>query len=110
MTRLSEGSRLFLVKLDSALGAGAVLLAKTNLGEQSQFRNRNTVSRWSVVGKADIQTLHGRHGALWPAGAATEITAAALGTETHRSTVTPASYAGLVDFGPYQGCMPLPSC
>ena len=88
--------------------AGAVLLGKTNLSEWANFRGERSVSGWSARGG---QTLNPHVLDRSPSGSssgsaaavAAELCAAAVGTETNGSIVSPASACGIVGFKPTVG-------
>ncbi|KAK8032396.1 amidase [Apiospora arundinis] len=88
--------------------AGAVLLAKANLGEWAQFRSYNSTNGWSAVGgqtygpfAKGMDPYGSSSGSA--VGVAAGMAPAALGTETHGSIVMPASRAGLVGIKPGVG-------
>jgi amidase len=88
--------------------AGAVILGKTNLSEWANFRSAHSVSGWSAVGG---QTLNPYATRFNPSGsssgsaaaAAASLCAAAVGTETNGSILSPAARCGLVGFKPTVG-------
>ena len=88
--------------------AGAVILGKTNLSEWANFRSAHSVSGWSAVGG---QTLNPYATRFNPSGsssgsaaaAAASLCAAAVGTETDGSILSPAARCGLVGFKPTVG-------
>ena len=88
--------------------AGAVILGKTNLSEWANFRSAHSVSGWSGVGG---QTLNPYATRFNPSGsssgsaaaAAASLCAAAVGTETDGSILSPAAHCGLVGFKPTVG-------
>ena len=88
--------------------AGAVILGKTNLSEWANFRSTRSSSGWSAVGG---QTGNAYDPARNPSGsssgsgtaAALSFCAAAVGTETDGSILSPAAVGGLVGFKPSLG-------
>lgn len=88
--------------------AGAVLLGKTNLSEWANFRSSNSVSGWSSRGG---QTRNPYAPDRSPSGsssgsavaAAANLCAAAIGTETDGSIVSPSACNNLVGFKPSVG-------
>lgn len=88
--------------------AGAVILGKTNLSEWANFRSTRSNSGWSAVGG---QTGNAYDVARNPSGsssgsgtaAALSFCAAAVGTETDGSILSPAAVNGLVGFKPSLG-------
>jgi amidase len=88
--------------------AGAVILGKTNLSEWANFRSTRSNSGWSAVGG---QTGNAYDVARNPSGsssgsgtaAALSLCAAAVGTETDGSILSPAAVNGLVGFKPSLG-------
>lgn len=88
--------------------AGAVILGKTNLSEWANFRSTRSCSGWSAVGG---QTGNAYDPARNPSGsssgsataAALSLCAAAVGTETDGSILSPAAVNGLVGFKPSLG-------
>ena len=88
--------------------AGAVILGKTNLSEWANFRSAHSVSGWSAVGG---QTLNPYATRFNPSGsssgsaaaAAASLCAAAVGTETDGSILSPAARCGLVGLKPTVG-------
>ena len=88
--------------------AGAVVLGKTNLSEWANFRSTRSSSGWSAVGG---QTGNAYDVARNPSGsssgsgtaAALSLCAAAVGTETDGSILSPAAVNGLVGFKPSLG-------
>jgi amidase len=91
--------------------AGAVLLGKTNLSEWANFRSTKSTSGWSGRGG---QTLHpyalDRNPSGSSSGSAVAVSAslcaAAVGTETDGSIVSPASINGIVGIKPTVGLIP----
>jgi len=90
--------------------AGAVVLGKTNLSEWANFRGNRSTSGWSAVGG---QTRNAYDRLRNPSGssagsavaAAASFCAAAIGTETDGSILSPASVNGLVGLKPTVGTM-----
>jgi amidase len=88
--------------------AGAVVLGKANLSEWANFRSTRSSSGWSAVGG---QTGNAYDVARNPSGsssgsgtaAALSLCAAAVGTETDGSILSPAAVNGLVGFKPSLG-------
>jgi amidase len=88
--------------------AGAVILGKTNLSEWANFRSTRSCSGWSGIGG---QTRNAYARDRNPSGssagsavaAAASFCAAAIGTETNGSILSPASVNGLVGFKPTVG-------
>jgi amidase len=88
--------------------AGAVLLGKTNLSEWANFRSTRSSSGWSSRGG---QTRNPYDAARTPGGSssgsavavAAGFCAAAIGTETDGSIVSPCSMTGLVGIKPTVG-------
>ena len=88
--------------------AGAIVLGKTNLSEWANFRSTHSVSGWSSRGgQTQNPYVLGRtpSGSSAGSGAATaaSLGAAAVGTETNGSIVSPASVNGLVGLKPTVG-------
>jgi len=88
--------------------AGAVLLGKTNLSEWANFRSTRSTSGWSGRGGQtrnpyvlDRNTSGSSSGS--GAAAAAGLCAAAVGTETDGSIVSPSSVNGLVGIKPTVG-------
>jgi amidase len=88
--------------------AGAVLLGKTNLSEWANLRSSRSTSGWSGRGgltrhpyALDRNTSGSSSGSA--AAAAANLCAAAIGTETDGSIVSPASICGLVGLKPTVG-------
>ena len=108
-----EGS---IAKQDSAVAArlraaGAVILGKTNLSEWANFRSTHSTSGWSGRGgltlnpyALDRNTSGSSSGSA--AAAAANLCAAAVGTETDGSIVSPSSMCGLVGIKPTVGLIP----
>ncbi len=88
--------------------AGAVILGKTNLSEWANFRSTHSTSGWSAVGG---QTGNAYAPDRSPSGssagsavaAAASLCAAAIGTETNGSILSPASINGVVGLKPATG-------
>src|SRR5580658_6898600 len=88
--------------------AGAVLLGKTNLSEWANFRGQHSTSGWSARGgqtKNPYALDRNPSGSSSGSGAAVaaSLCAAAVGTETDGSVVSPASINGLVGIKPTVG-------
>ena len=88
--------------------AGAVLLGKTNLSEWANFRGEHSTSGWSGRGgqtKNPYALNRNPSGSSSGSGAAAaaSLCAAAVGTETDGSIVSPSSINGLVGFKPTVG-------
>jgi amidase len=91
--------------------AGAVILGKTNLSEWANFRSSHSTSGWSGRGG---QTLNPYALDRDPSGSssgsgvavAASLCAAAVGTETDGSIVSPASVNGVVGIKPTVGLIP----
>jgi amidase len=91
--------------------AGAVLLGKANLSEWSNSRSRASTSGWSARGGLTrnpyVLTRNTSGSSSGPAAAvAASLCAAAIGTETDGSIVSPASACGIVGFKPSRGVVP----
>jgi amidase len=88
--------------------AGAIILGKANLSEWANFRSTRSCSGWSGIGG---QVGNAYNPARNPSGssagsgvaAAASFCAAAIGTETNGSILSPASINGLVGFKPTVG-------
>jgi amidase len=88
--------------------AGAVILGKTNLSEWANFRSTHSSSGWSARGG---QTRNPHALDRTPSGSssgsavavAAQLCAAAIGSETDGSIVSPASINGIVGFKPTVG-------
>jgi amidase len=88
--------------------AGAILLGKANLSEWANFRSTRSCSGWSGIGG---QVRNAYDPARNPSGssagsgvaAAASFCAAAIGTETNGSILSPASINGLVGLKPTVG-------
>ncbi|MFO0595124.1 MAG: amidase [Myxococcaceae bacterium] len=88
--------------------AGAVLLGKTNLSELANLRGRSSISGWSARGGLTrnpyVLTRNTSGSSSGSAAAvAASLCAAAIGTETDGSIVSPASVCGVVGFKPTVG-------
>lgn len=90
--------------------AGAVLLGKANMSEWANFRSTRSVSGWSGRGgqcrnpyALDRNPSGSSSGS--GAAAAASLCAAAVGTETDGSIVSPASHSGVVGFKPTVGLL-----
>ena len=88
--------------------AGAVILGKTNLSEWANFRSTHSTSGWSGRGgqtKNPYVLDRNPSGSSSGSGAsiAANLAAAAVGTETDGSIVSPANSNGLVGFKPTLG-------
>ncbi|MBI3131527.1 MAG: amidase [Acidobacteria bacterium] len=90
--------------------AGAVLLGKTNLSEWANFRSTHSISGWSGRG-GQTRNPHALDrnpsGSSSGSGAAmaASLCAAAVGTETDGSIVSPASANGIVGLKPTVGLL-----
>jgi amidase len=90
--------------------AGALILGKTNLSEWANFRDRHSSSGWSGRGgqvKNPYALDRSPSGSSSGSGAAAaaNLAAAAIGTETDGSIVSPASVAALVGIKPTHGLL-----
>jgi amidase len=90
--------------------AGAVILGKTNLSEWANFRSTHSTSAWSSRGgQTKNPYILDRNPSGSSAGsgtaAAANLCAAAIGTETDGSVVSPASVNGLVGIKPTVGLL-----
>lgn len=88
--------------------AGAVILGKTNLSEWANFRSGRSTSGWSGRGgqtKNPYVLNRNPSGSSSGSGvaASANLCAAAVGTETDGSIVSPASYCGIVGIKPTIG-------
>jgi amidase len=88
--------------------AGAVILGKTNLSEWANFRSTHSTSGWSGRGgqtKNPYALDRSPSGSSSGSGAAASanLAAAAIGTETDGSIVSPSSASGLVGIKPTLG-------
>jgi amidase len=94
--------------VDRLRDAGAVILGKTNLSEWANFRSTRSTSGWSARGgqtKNPYALDRNPSGSSSGSGAAiaANLSAAAIGTETDGSIVSPASTTGLVGIKPTLG-------
>ena len=90
--------------------AGAVLLGKTNLSEWANFRGQHSTSGWSGRGgqtKNPYALERNPSGSSSGSGVAVaaNLCAAAIGTETDGSIVSPASINGIVGIKPTVGAI-----
>jgi amidase len=90
--------------------AGAVLLGKTNLSEWANFRSTRSSSGWSGrggQGRNPYVLSHNTSGSSSGSAAAVaaNLCAAAVGTETDGSIVSPASCCGIVGIKPTLGLL-----
>jgi len=90
--------------------AGAIVLGKSNLSEWANFRGEHSISGWSAVGgqtRNAYDRLRNPSGssAGSAVGAAASFCAAAIGTETDGSILSPASVNGLVGLKPTVGAV-----
>src|SRR3984957_8835572 len=88
--------------------AGAIVLAKANLSEWANFRSTRSSSGWSGIGGQPRNAYaHDRNPSGSSAGsavaAAASFCAAAIGTETNGSILSPSSLNGLVGLKPTVG-------
>jgi amidase len=88
--------------------AGAVILGKTNLSEWANFRSNRSCSGWSGIGgQTGNAYARDRNPSGSSAGsgvaAAASFCAAAIGTETNGSILSPSSLNGLVGLKPTLG-------
>lgn len=88
--------------------AGAIILGKTNLSEWANFRSTRSSSGWSSIGgQARNPHVLDRSPSGSSSGSAIAVAAslcaAAIGTETDGSIVSPASNCGIVGFKPTVG-------
>ena len=88
--------------------AGAIILGKTNLSEWANFRSTHSVSGWSSRGGQThnphvLDRTPSGSSAGSGAAAAASLCAAAVGTETNGSIVSPSSCCGLVGLKPTVG-------
>ncbi|GIU73517.1 MAG: amidase [Bryobacteraceae bacterium] len=93
------------------IDAGAVILGKTNLSEWANFRSNRSVSGWSAVGgqtrnphALDRNPSGSSSGSA--AAVAASLCAAAIGTETDGSIVSPANACGIAGLKPTVGALP----
>ena len=94
--------------VDRLREAGAVILGKTNLSEWANFRSSHSTSGWSGRGgqtKNPYALDRNPSGSSSGSGAAiaASLSAAAIGTETDGSIVSPSSANGLVGIKPTLG-------
>jgi amidase len=88
--------------------AGAVILGKTNMSEWANFRSTRSCSGWSGIG-GQVRNAYARDrnpsGSSAGSGvaAAASFCAAAIGTETNGSILSPSSMNGLVGLKPTVG-------
>ncbi len=93
------------------IDAGAVILGKTNLSEWANFRSSRSVSGWSAVG-GQTRNPHALDrnpsGSSSGSGAAVaaSLCAAAIGTETDGSIVSPSNACGIAGLKPTVGALP----
>src|SRR5204863_6254869 len=90
--------------------AGVVILGKTNLSEWANFRDRHSTSGWSARGgqvRNPYVLDRSPSGSSSGSGAATaaNLAAAAIGTETDGSIVSPSNVMGLVGIKPTHGLL-----
>ena len=90
--------------------AGVVLLGKTNLSEWANFRDRHSTSGWTARGgqtKNPYALDRSPSGSSSGSGTATaaNLAAAAIGTETDGSIVSPSSVMALVGIKPTHGLL-----
>src|SRR5204863_1532596 len=90
--------------------AGVVILGKTNLSEWANFRDRHSTSGWSARGgqvRNPYVLDRSPSGSSSGSGAATaaNLAAAAIGTETDGSIVSPSSVMDLVGIKPTHGLL-----
>lgn len=88
--------------------AGAILLGKTNLSEWANFRSPRSTSGWSARGGLTRNPYAlGRNPSGSSSGSAVSVAAnlcaAAVGTETDGSILSPSSYNGIVGLKPTVG-------
>lgn len=88
--------------------AGATILGKTNLSEWANIRSPNSTSGWSARGGLTLNPHNLAHSASGSssgsaAAVAAGLCAAAIGTETNGSIVSPASACGIVGLKPTLG-------
>ncbi len=91
--------------------AGAILLGKTNLSEWANYRSSHSTSGWSARGGQTRNPYvldRNPSGSSSGSGAAVaaSLCAAAVGTETDGSVVSPASMCGIVGIKPTVGLIP----
>lgn len=97
--------------VERLIDAGAVILGKTNLSEWANFRSSRSVSGWSAVGgqtrnphALDRNPSGSSSGSA--AAVAASLCAAAIGTETDGSIVSPSSACGVAGLKPTVGALP----
>ncbi len=96
--------------LERLRAAGAVLLGKTNLSEWANFRSSHSQSGWSARG-GQVRNPHvlDRNPSGSSSGSAAAVAAAfcaaAVGTETDGSIVSPSSACGIVGLKPTLGLL-----
>ncbi|MBB5037396.1 amidase [Prosthecobacter dejongeii] len=88
--------------------AGAVILGKTNLSEWANIRSPSSTSGWSARGGLTLNPHNLEHSASGSSSGsavavAAGLCAAAVGTETNGSIVSPAAACGIVGFKPTMG-------
>lgn len=88
--------------------AGATLLGKTNMSEWANIRSPNSTSGWSARGGVTCNPHNLAHSASGSSSGsavavAAGLCAAALGTETNGSIISPASACGIVGLKPTVG-------
>src|SRR5690242_18344352 len=88
--------------------AGAVILAKANLSEWANFRSKRSSSGWSGRGRQCrnpyvLDRTPGGSSSGSGVAAAASLCAAAIGTETNGSIVSPAAASGVVGIKPTVG-------
>lgn len=88
--------------------AGATILGKTNLSEWANIRSPNSTSGWSARGGLTLNPHNLAHSASGSssgsaAAVAAGLCAAAIGTETNGSIISPASACGIVGLKPTVG-------
>lgn len=88
--------------------AGAIILGKTNLSEWANFRSNGSTSGWSARGgltRNPYALDRNASGSSSGSGAAVaaNFCAAAIGTETDGSIISPATYCGIVGLKPTVG-------
>lgn len=88
--------------------AGALIFGKTNLSEWANIRSHDSTSGWSARGGLTRNPRNPAHTASGSssgsaAAVAADLCAAAIGTETNGSIVSPASACGIVGLKPTLG-------
>lgn len=88
--------------------AGATILGKTNLSEWANIRSFSSTSGWSARGGLTLNPYNEEHTASGSSSGsavavAAGLCAAAIGTETNGSIVSPASICGIVGLKPTVG-------